>query len=61
MKNKRNYTLSLKKTDSEKFKMFLENQSNLNETLHYLIYQEIVKNGVDDISYKFNQFINERF
>ena len=61
MKNKRNYTLSLKKIDSEKFKTFLEKQNNLNETLHYLIYKEISENGVEDISYKFNEFINKRF
>ena len=49
-KKKRNYTLSIRNTDSEKFIEFVENQSNLNEALRVLIYKQISENGTEDIS-----------
>lgn len=48
--NKRNYTLSLRNKDTEKFKEFIENQSNFNESMRILIYRHIEKNGTADIS-----------
>ncbi|WP_455938318.1 hypothetical protein [Gemella morbillorum] len=58
-KEKRNYTLSLKKDDSEELREFIKMQSNFSNTIRYLIYKEIDENGVNDISkkiYRFNRF-----
>lgn len=48
--NKRNYTLSVRKKDTEKFKEFIKNQTNFNESMRILIYKHIEKNGTADIS-----------
>ncbi|MBY7009289.1 hypothetical protein FDC58_15060 [Clostridium botulinum] len=49
-KEKRNYILSVRKTDTKEFKEFLNSQENFNESMRYLIYKHIAKEGTKNIS-----------
>lgn len=52
---KRNYTFSLRKTDTTKFLEFIENQSNFNDSIRILIYKHIKQFGTGNLS----DFINK--
>ena len=56
-KERKNFSFSLKKTDSPKIKEFLEAQDNYSESIRYLILKYCTEYGVENISNKLNEFL----
>ena len=56
-KKRRNYSLSIKQTDSPVIEKFLDAQTNYSESVRYLILKFCSENGVQDISYMLNSMM----
>ncbi|MDU3597549.1 hypothetical protein [Clostridium butyricum] len=56
-KKRRNYSFSIKKTDSPVIEKFLNAQTNYSESLRYLILKFCRENDIKDISYMLNSYI----
>lgn len=48
--DRRVYTIAVRKSDTQDFKDFFKEQSNVSEAIRFLIYSYIKKNGVTNIT-----------